>query len=114
MRWFWYSLIGVCLVIALVLWASSSPVRFDNRYDGWAQLAILTAGVFGYLLKWGWHYRKRARFWQLCLIVFLGHCALFVPLLSHGSWHVLILAIVGALETMALATLIAWAMTEKF
>jgi hypothetical protein len=114
MRWFWYVLIAVCLVIALVMWASSSPVRFDNRYDGWAQLAILTAGVFGYLLKWGWHYRKRARFWQLCAVLFLGHCAVFVTVLSHGRWHVLILAVVGSLEVMALAALISWIMGEKF
>ena len=113
MRWFWYALVGVCLAIALVMWASSSPVSFDNRYDGWAQLAILTAGVFAYLLKWGWQYTKRARFWQLYTIMFLGHCAVFVPAFSHGGWHVLILAVVGSLEVIALAILIAWAMDER-
>ena len=114
MRWFWYILIAVCLVIALIMWASSSPVRFEHRYDGWAQFVILTAGVFGYLLKWGWHYRKRVRFWQLYAIALLGHGAVFVTVLSPGRWHVLILAIVGSLEVMALAALITWAMREKF
>lgn len=113
MRWFWYVVIGICLVIVLFIWATSSPGKFGHGYDGWAQLLILTAGVFGYLLKWGWHYRKRARFWQLYAAELLGHCAIFVTVLSHARWHVLILALVGSLEVIVLATLIAWAMGEK-
>ncbi len=112
-RWLWYVLIGVCLVVALVIWALSSPGKFDHRYDRWAQLAILTAVVFGYLLKWGWHYKERARFWGAYLIAFLAHCAVFVAVFSHGSWHILLLGIVGSFEIMALATLIALAMGEK-
>jgi FtsH-binding integral membrane protein len=112
-RWLWYALIGVCLVIALVMWASSSPGKYDHRYDGWAQFAILTACVFGYLLKWGWHYKGRAKFWGSYLIAFLAHCAVFVTVLSRGSWHILLLGVVGSLEIMGLATLIALAMGEK-
>jgi hypothetical protein len=113
-RWLWYALIGVCLVIALVVWASSSPGKFDHRYDSWAQLGILTIGVFGYLLKWGWHYKKRSKFWGLYSIAFIGHCALFVTVFSNARWPILVLAFVGSLEVIALATLIAWAMGEKF
>lgn len=113
MRWLWYGLIGVCLVIALVIWAFSSPGKFNHEYDGWAQFTILTAGVFGCLLKWGWHYKGRAKFWRGFLIAFLVHCAVFVFVFSHGIWHILLLAVVGSLETMALATLIALAMGEN-
>ena len=114
MRWLWYALIGVCLVVILLIWASYSSGKFDHGYDGWAQLAILTAGVFGYLLKWGWRYKRRVKFWELYSLTFLGHCAVFVAVFSQGRWHVLLLAVVGSLEVMALATLIAWAMGEKF
>lgn len=100
-------------MIALVLWASSSPTKFDYGYDGWAQLAILTAGVFGYLLKWGWQYKRKAKFWRLYSITFLVHCAIFVTVFSHGRWHVLLLAVVGSCEIMALAAFIALAMGEK-
>lgn len=113
-RWLWYALIGVCLVIALVMWAFSSPGKFDHRYDGWAQLTILTAGVFGYLLKWGWHYKGRTKFWGLYLTAFLAHCAVFVTVFSHGRWPILLLAVVGSLEVMALAASITLAMGEKF
>ena len=75
MRWLWYVLIGVCLVVVLFIWGSSSPGTYDHRYDKWAELVMLTAIVFGYVLKWGWRYRRRARFWKLYSILFLGHCA---------------------------------------
>jgi Ca2+/Na+ antiporter len=113
-RWLWYAVIGVCLVVALFIWASSSPGKFDHRYDRWAQFAILTVALFGYLLKWGWHYKRQAKFWGLYLLAFLAHCAVFVTVFSHGSWHILLLGVVGAFEIMALAGLIAWAMGEKF
>jgi hypothetical protein len=112
-RWLWYALIGVCLVIALVIWAFFSAGKIDHSY-GWVQLAILTAGVFGYLLKWGWHYKRRTKFWGLYLIAFLVHGAVFVTVFSHGRWPILLLGVVGSLEIMALAALIALAMGEKF
>lgn len=110
LRWFWYALIGVCLVIALVIWASTSPGRLDGRYDKWVQFGILTLGLFGYLLRWGWRYHKRIRFWRLYLVLFLGHCVVFIPVFSRGRWPILQFAIFGSLETMGLAAFIAWAM----
>ena len=100
-------------MIALVIWASSSPSKFDHSYDGWVQLAILTAGVFGYLLKWGWQYKRHAKFWRLYSITFFVHCAVFATVLSHGRWHVLLLAVVGSCEIMALAAFIALGMGEN-
>jgi hypothetical protein len=113
-RWLWYALFGVCLVVVLVMWAFSSPGKYDHGYDKWAQFAILTVVLFGYLLKWGWHYRRRAKFWGLYLTAFFGHCAVFVTVFSHGRWPILLLAIVGSVEIMAIATLIAVVMGEKF
>lgn len=116
MRWLWYVLIGVCLTIAIVVFASYSPGKLDHRYDGWVELVILTAIVFGgYLMKLGWQYRNRARFWQLYAILSLVHCAVFVPLFLRGWWFpVPLFAILGAVEAIVIATLIAWAMGEKF
>lgn len=113
MRWFWYVLIAACLVASLVIWAASSPAKVDHRYDRWVQLAIITAVVFGYLLKWGWRYKGRSRFWGTYVIAFLIHCAVFVSISSLGSWHILLLAVVGSFEIMALAMLIALIVGEK-
>jgi hypothetical protein len=114
-RWLWYAAIGVCLVVAIFVWASYSPSKFDHRNDKWAELIILTAIVFGgYLWKLGWHYRKRARFWELYASLFLVHCAVFVPVFSHGWLPIPWFAVLGAVDGMALAALIAWAMGEKF
>jgi FtsH-binding integral membrane protein len=112
-RWLWYALIGVCLVVVIVIWAFSSPGKFDHRYDKWAELVMLTTILFGYLVKWGWHYRRRPKFWRVYLILLLGHCAVFVPVFSHGWWPIPLFAVVASIEGMALATLIAVAMGEK-
>ncbi|MGH9568516.1 MAG: hypothetical protein ACRD4F_02675, partial [Candidatus Angelobacter sp.] len=79
----------------------------------WVQLAVLTAIIFGYLLQWGWHYRRKAKFWGLYFIFFLGHCLIFVSVFSFGRWPIPVLAVVGSIEIMGLATLIALAMNEK-
>ena len=114
MRWLWYVLTGIGVVFVIIFWGDSFPAVFDRRYAKWVELAILTFGLFGYLLKWGWHYRRRARFWKLYSILFLGHCAVFVPLFSHGWWPIPLFAVLAAVEGMVLATVIAWAMGEKF
>jgi len=115
MRWFWYALIGIGLVFVILALGDSFPAMFDHRHDKWVQLGTLTVVVFGgYLYKLGWRYRRRATFWGLYLILFLAHCALFVPVFLHGSWHIPLLAVVGSCEIMALAALIALAMGEKF
>lgn len=101
-------------MIVLFVWASLSAGKYDHRYDRWAQLAILTAVVFGYLLKWGWRYKRHAKFWGSYSIAFLTHCALFVTVFSHGEWHILLLAIVGSVEIMAIAATVSWVMGEKF
>lgn len=114
MRWLWYALIGVCLVVAIVIWASYSTGKSNHRYDRWAELVMYTTVLFGYLLKWGWHYKRRTRFWKLYSILFLTHCVVSVPVFSRGWWPPLLLGVIGSLEIMAFATLIAWAMGEKF
>ncbi len=114
-RWLWYALIGVCIVGAIVIWASYSPGKLDHRYDKWVELAILTVVIFGgYLVKLGWHYRRRARFWELYAILFLGHCAIFVPVFSRGWWPIPLFAVLASVEGIVLAAMIAWAMGEKF
>lgn len=113
-RWLWYALIGVCLAVVIVTWAFFFPGKYNHGYDKWAQLVILTATIFGYLLKWDWHYKKRAKFWGLYLTAFFGHCAVFLTVFSYGRWPISLLAIVASLETVAIATLIALAMGEKF
>jgi len=62
----------------------------------------------------GLAHKKRAEFWGLYLIAFFSHCAVFVTMFSYGRWPISLLAVVGSLEIMAIATLIALAMGKKF
>ena len=112
-RWLWYVLIGVCLAIAVFIWASLSPEKYDNTYDRWIQFAILTASVFGYLLKWGWHYAKQVKLWVTYMIALTAHGAVLGTLFSYGSWPVVVVAVVGSIEIMTIAFLVAWLMGEK-
>lgn len=118
-RWVWYTVIGVCVVIAATLWAFYSPDKMSHVYDRWAKLTIYTLGVFGSLLKWGWRYRTVGKFWILFLIFLVGHCvifaSLFLPVLSgHGPSSNLMLGLFGATEVVVFATLVALAMRERF
>lgn len=112
-RWLWYTLIGIGLVFAILSGGESFPAIFDQRYAKWGQFAILTVGLFGYLLNWGWRYRRRVRFWRFYFLLFIGHCAIFIPVFSYGRWPIPLLALLGSLEIMGLATLIALMMGEK-
>ncbi|MGH9568514.1 MAG: hypothetical protein ACRD4F_02665, partial [Candidatus Angelobacter sp.] len=113
MRWLWYILIGICFAVAVIIWALYFPGGINQKHYKWVQLAVLTAIIFGYLLQWGWHYRRKAKFWRLYFIFFLGHCVIFVFVFSFGRWPSPVLAVVGSIEIMGLATLIALAMNEK-
>jgi hypothetical protein len=113
-RWLLYAVIGVCVVIGMFTWAFYSTGKSDHRHDKWAELLILTTIVFGgYLWKLGWHYRGRVSFWRLYGIIFLAHCALFVPVFSHGWLPIPILAVLGGAEGIVMAALIAWVMGEE-
>jgi len=112
-RWWWYVLIGVALVIVLVWVAIHVTEPLTRRYDKWVQLVLLTVVCFGYLLKLGWRYRKKTKFWGLYSILLFGHAALFLLLFSHGPWPILLLAVVGSIEIVVLATLITLSMRER-
>ncbi len=114
LRWLWYAPIGVTLVIAIVAWAYVSPRKLGHGYDNWVQLTILTTVLFvSYLSKLGWKYRSRARFWKLYIILFMAHCVVFVPLFSEGRLPIPLLAVLGSIEVIAIATVLAWALGEK-
>ena len=112
-RFVWYVLIGIGLVVGLVMWGLFSPGKLDHRYDAWAQLLILTTGVFGYLLKWGWRYKKQSKFWGVYFLAFIAHCAVFAAMFSQGRWNVLLLAVIGSLEVTMIATLVATIVSKK-
>jgi hypothetical protein len=46
-RWLWYAVIGVCLVVVIVTRAFFFPGKYNHEYDKWEQLAILTTTLFG-------------------------------------------------------------------
>ncbi len=112
-RWLWYGMIATGLVAVLIFWANASPSKMDQRYDPWVQFAIFSCFVFGYLLKWGWRYRRSIRFWQLYALFLLAHGALFGYILSHGRLPVLLLALAGCFEFVAIALALVLILGEK-
>jgi hypothetical protein len=60
--WAVYIFVGILFVGILMYWASHASQPWPRGYDSWIQAGILTAVVFGYLLKWGWKYRTKRKF----------------------------------------------------
>jgi hypothetical protein len=115
-RWLWYTAIAICLCILIAVLAFLFPQsRLSVTFNKWAKFTIYTVGFFGYLIKWGWRYRKILKFWALFLAFLLGHIAIFLslslPLFSRqGPASNLILGMFAACEFVVMATIIAFAM----
>ncbi len=118
-RWLLYVLVGVCLSAALFAWGFYIQRPLSTGLDEWAKFTVYTAGLFGYLLKWGWGYRTTRKFWILFLAFLVGHCAVFVslslPLFSgHGLSSNLVLGLFAVSEFVVMATLVALTMRGRF
>lgn len=113
-RWLGYVLIGVSLVIALGL--------LSLRFPGWKPTAIEknlfavflgTMVLFGYVLQWGWHYRRNPKFWLAYTASAFVHCAVFVSLSFYMRWSALMLGPIMGVEAIGMAAVIFWAIDGK-
>jgi len=77
-RWFWYVLISIGVVVVSMEMGFHSYNPLSGNYYPWFQAAGLTVILFGYLLKWGWHYRKLQKFWKLYILLLAVHCGVLV------------------------------------
>ena len=113
-RWLWYIAFGSALAMGLFAWGFYGQHPLGDLFLKWAQAMFLTVLLFGYLLKWGWRYRKSTKFWGLYAAVLIGHCAVYAFAFAHGPWPIVLLAIIASFEIMAIAAMISVAMDEKF
>jgi hypothetical protein len=114
-RWLVYILVGVCLVIAVS--------EFSMRYPRWKPTAIeknllsaffSTVVLFGYVLRWGWKYRRIPTFWLAFAAFASIHCSVFAVLsFCVAHWSAFVLGPVVGVEAVAMAAFILWAIKGK-
>lgn len=117
-RWLSYVIIGIGIVTLLVALAFHPLGKWDDEYDKWIKGALYTCCLFGYLLKFGWRYRRARRFWALLVGLFVLHFAAFVPLLllllaNRGLSIAMAVGVLGTCEFSLLAFGIALVMGSK-
>src|SRR5271166_3905190 len=77
-RWFVYVAIGACLVLVLG--------EFSLRFPRWKpsqleknvfSIFLATIVLLGYVLRWGWRYRRNPKFWLAFLpsLLHTGLCS---------------------------------------
>ena len=80
-RWPVYVLIGVCLVVTIFELSIAFPRWQPTPLGKNLFLAFLvTVVLFGYVLHWGWRYRRIPRFWLAFAALASVHCAVFASL----------------------------------
>jgi hypothetical protein len=106
--WAVYIFVGIAFVGILLYWPFHSRQPWQRSYDSWIQAGILTAVVFGYLLKWGWKYRRKGKFWIIYLGLLALHCGVCAVTAARVvRFSIPLLAISGSVEVMAMAFFIA-------
>ena len=106
---FWYTLVGISIVLVLTLLAFYSPQKWTHQYDNWIEFVLLTVVIFGYLLKWYWRSIKSQKFWVLYSILLLTHCLLFGSVFEHlARVPVIWFGVVAALEGSVLIGVVSW------
>jgi len=114
-NWLVYSVVGLCLVIAVYLFSISFPGWKPTAVERNLSSVVLgTIVLFGYLLKWGWRYRRLGRFWLAFVALMFAHTAVLVPLsLYVEHWPVLGLGLIIGVEATAMAMIIFWAVDSR-
>jgi hypothetical protein len=102
---FIYIVVGLLVVLLCVLLSSYAPNL--KLPDKWLNLGLLTAAVFGYLLKAYWRSLKLARFW-IVYSALLGTHLIFriLVLRSVAYWPLPYLVMSSMVEFIACASAI--------
>ncbi len=110
-RWLAYVVVGVCLVVAVYTFSMSFPRWKPTPIEKNSTSALLgTIVLLGYVLQWGWRYRRFPKFWLAFTALASAHCAVFLLLsLYVDHWPILVLGSIVGAETVAMAVVIRWA-----
>ena len=113
-RWIGYVLIGLCLVLGLSI--------FSLRFPNWkptpvekniAEFLLVTLALLGYVLQWGWRFRRSPKFWLAYGALATAHCAAFVSLSFYvNRWPILLVGPVIGVEAIVMASVILWAVNR--
>jgi hypothetical protein len=111
-RWLVYVLVGICLVVAVTAVSLRFPRWKPTATENNLTSALLgTIVLLGYVLRWGWQYRRLPKFWLTFSALALAHCAAFVSLSFYVErWPILLLGTTIGVEAIAMAMVILWAM----
>lgn len=103
-----YLLIGLA-VLCLGAYLGLHPPKRQIS-SKWIELAIMTAMVFGFMVKVYWGYRHNAKVWLTLSLILLLHISVFSLFLVHYDWHLSFLAKVALPtgEWALLAILMYW------
>ena len=114
-RWPVYVLIGVCLVVAIFELSLAFPRWKPTAIERNLFSAFLgTVVLFGYVLRWGWRYRRISRFWLSFAASASVHCAVFASLSFYVErWSAFVLGPTVGVEAIAMAAFIRWAIDGK-
>jgi len=106
--------IGIGLVGIVVYAAFHSRQSVPATYTRWLQAGVLTAAVFGSLLKWGWKYKTHAKFWTLYILLLAIHIGTCVATFGRGMrFPIPIVGVTASIEVIAIASLIALTVSDR-
>jgi uncharacterized membrane protein AbrB (regulator of aidB expression) len=110
-RWLVYVVVGVSLVVAVYTFSMSHPRWKPTPIEKNLTSALLgTIVLIGYVLQWGWRYRRFPKFWLAFTALALLHCAVFLLLsLWLDHWPVLMLGSTIGGEAVVMAVVLRWA-----
>lgn len=109
-RWAGYALIGVCLAVAILVFSlrfpNWKPTPVEKNLTG---VVLATMALFGYVLQWGWRFRRYPKFWLAFGTLAIAHCAAFVSLSFYAvRWPILLVGPVVGVEAIAIGMVILW------
>lgn len=114
-RWIAYLVIGVCLVLAISIASLHFPGWKPTRVESnLAAFVLVTLALLGYVLKWGWRFRQRTKFWLALGALATAHCAAFLYLCFYVKhWPILLTGPIIGVEAIGFAAVILWAVDRQ-
>ena len=114
-RWLAYVVVGVCLVVALGEFSLRFPRWKASQFErNLLSICLATTVLLGYVLQWGWRYRRNPKFWLAFSAFASAHTAVFAYLsLYVDRWSAFVLGPIVGAEAVAMAVFINWAIEKR-